>query len=472
MPGGRRLPHNIDAEMVLLGTILVNNRAFERVADFLKADHFAYEPHRRVFAACRKLIESGWVADPIMIGTTLADDASLAEIGGGSYLLKLANAAVAVVNARDYGRLVYDLHLRRKLIAAGEDIIARAYQTDGDAEQLVTEAAGTVLGVAEDASGTNTALRPIAYATAEAILATERAHRGETEGKPIKTGLIDLDRKIGGLRQSALSIVAARPGMGKTAFGIGLTLAAARAGVSVELVSVEMPARAIANRMLAAVSGLESENLMDGILSDGDAGLLIEAKREIDALPIRVVDSVLTSASAIRLWCMDIARRRRDTQTLVVVDYLQLLRAPEHLDGAKKHERVEAISGILRDAAKESGIAICALAQLSRAVETRTNPRPMLSDLAESGAIEKDATLVMMLHRPDVFLERNEPETDRLKQHEEWQKKIDACRNLAEVYVEKNRHGKVGKVRVFFDLARQRFTTLVKEPDPQQDWIG
>lgn len=471
MPGGRRLPHNIEAEMALLGSILVSNRAFERVSDFLRAEHFAYEPHRRIYAACRKLIESGQVADPVMLGAHLGGDAAFADLGGAGYLLKLADAAVAVINARDYGRLVYDRHLRRQLIVAGEDIISRAYQNDGDAEQLVTEAAGKVLGVAEDASGTNTALRPIAYATGEAVLATERAHRGETEGKPIKTGLIDLDRKIGGLRQGTLSIVAARPGMGKTVFGIGLTLAAARAGVNVELVSAEMPARAIANRMLAAVSGLESEDLLNGVLNDGDAQLLLNAKREIDALPIRLVDSVLTSASAIRLWCMDLCRRRRDTQTLIVVDYLQLLRAPEHLDGAKKFERVEAISGILRDAAKESGVAICALAQLSRAVETRTNPRPMLSDLAESGAIERDATLVMMLHRPDVFLERNEPESDRLKQHEEWQKKIDACRNVVEVYVEKNRHGKVGKVRIFFDLARQRFTTLVKEPT-EQDWIA
>jgi replicative DNA helicase len=477
----RTPPLNFEAEQALLGAILMNNRALERVSEFLRSEHFADPVHGRIFAACQLLGSKNQIANPVTLKTYLGGDTGLQELGGDGYLAQLAASAATVINAEDYGRLIFDLHLRRELIAVGEDMVNDAFETeiDTDAKSQIETAEKRLFDLAT-AGQADGGLKEFRHALIEAIAQAEAAHKRAGKLSGVTTGLRDLDQKLGGLHNSDLLILAGRPSMGKTALATNIAFNAARAyraevtptgekktveGAQVAFFSLEMSAEQLATRILADRAEISSHKIRQGEMSHEEFERLVIAAQELHSLPLYIDDTPALSVSAVR------TRSRRLARThglgLIVIDYLQLLAGTS---GKKVENRVQEISDITRSLkalAKELNIPVIALSQLSRQVESREDKRPLLSDLRESGSIEQDADVVMFVYREQYYLERAEPGR-RPEENEEkfntryadWQKRCAEVFNTAEAIIGKQRHGPVGSVRLFFDGQYTRFGDL------------
>ncbi|MGE5505576.1 MAG: replicative DNA helicase [Actinomycetota bacterium] len=479
----RTPPHNYEAEQALLGAVLLNNRAFEKVSEFLRAEHFAEPAHGRIFAACGKLIERGQIANPVTLKTYLEQDGALADVGGPQYLAQLANAVVSIINAEDYGKLIHDLHLRRELIALGEDLVNDAFAPDidrsamdqiGGAEAKLYELAttGQTEGGFED-------FRSVLIG---AVQAAESAHKRQGKLSGVPTGLIDMDKKLGGLHESDLIILAGRPSMGKTSLATNIAFNAAAAykeeadtlgrkkavdGAVVAFFSLEMSAEQLATRILAEQAEIPSHKIRQGELSNDEFERLVVAAQQLHRLPLFIDDTPALSISAVRTRSRRL--QRQHGLGLIVLDYLQLLRG----SGATSENRVQEISEItrgLKALAKELNVPVIALSQLSRAVEQREDKRPQLADLRESGSIEQDADVVMFVFREQYYLERAEPgqrpEESQEKfneRHAKWQERCEQVWNTAEVIIAKQRHGPVGTVRLSFQGEYTKFGNLVTD---------
>ncbi len=477
----RTPPHNYEAEQALLGAILMNNRAIERVAEFLRPEHFADPVHGRIYDACLALSTKNQIANPVTLKTYLGGDAGLQELGGDAYLARLAGAAAAIINSADYGRLIFDLHLRRELIAIGEDMVNDAFSPDLDAE------AGAQIETAEQklfdlatAGQTEGGFQPFKTSMLAAINLAEAARKRDGKLSGVTTGLRDLDQKLGGLHASDLIILAGRPSMGKTALATNMAFNAARAyrvetsatgekkavdGAVVAFFSLEMSADQLATRILADRCEINSHKLRQGELSQDEFTKLVEASQELYGLPLYIDDTPALSVSAVR------TRARRLARThglgMIVIDYLQLLSGTS---GKRMENRVQEISDItrgLKALAKELNVPVLALSQLSRSVEQREDKRPQLADLRESGSIEQDADVVMFVFREQYYLERAEPgrrpeeaEDKFNSRYDDWHKRLAEVTNTAEAIIAKQRHGPVGTVRLFFDGQYTRFADL------------
>ena len=483
----RSPPHNFEAEIQLLGAILANNRAFEKVADFLRPEHFADARHARIFEASGKLIGRGQVASAVTLKNYFEQDSTLAEIGGPQYLGKLAAAAVTVINAGEHGRIVHDLYLRRQLIGLGEDVVNRAYAHDletGAKEQIETaEQHLFTLATTGEQEGQ---LRPLRLAVNTAIDMAEAAFKRESHVTGVTTGLEALDKKLGGLHRSDLVVLAGRPSMGKTALATKIAFNAARAyreqvledgtvevaeGAKVAFFSLEMSAEQLATRLLAEMTEVPSDKIRRGDVRGEDFPRFVAASQELAGLPLFIDDTPALSVSGLRTR----ARRLQRTQGLglIVVDYLQLLSSPP---GTRPENRVQEISAItrgLKALAKELNIPVLALSQLSRAVEQREDKRPQLSDLRESGTIEQDADVVMFVYREAYYLEREEParradEGDEKfhDRYEKWQQRAAEMHNVAEVIIGKQRHGPIGNVKLLFEGVFTKFDNLPEGSTP------
>ncbi len=478
--GFRVPPHNFEAEQALLGAILLSNRAYEKVSEFLRPEHFADPVHGRIFAACGKLIERGQMANPVTLKTYFDSDGGLTEIGGTAYLAQLANAVVSVVNAEDYGKLVFDLHLRRALIGLGEDLVNDAFAPDLDTtavDQIGTaEAKLYDLATTGQTEGGFEAFNAVLK---DAITAAEAAHKRQGKLSGVPTGLIDLDGKLGGLHDSDLLILAGRPSMGKTALATNIAFNAAYAyreevdalgrkkavdGAITAFFSLEMSSEQLATRILAEQAEIASHKIRQGELSNEEFERLVMAAQNLHRLPLFIDDTPALSISAVRTRARRL--KRQHGLGLIVIDYLQLLR------GAATHSenRVQEVSEItrgLKALAKELGVPVIALSQLSRAVEQREDKRPQLADLRESGSIEQDADVVMFVFREQYYLERAEPgqrpEENQEKfneRHTKWQQRCEEVWNTAEVIIAKQRHGPVGTVRLSFHGEYTKFGNL------------
>ena len=480
----RMPPHNYEAEQALLGAVLINNRTFERVSEFLREEHFADAVHGRIFAACGKLIERGQIANPVTLKGFFEQDGALAEIGGPAYLVRLANSVVTVINAEDYGRLIHDLHIRRQLIALGEDMVNDAFRVDLDsgatdqieiAESRLFELATT--GAFEGGFAT------FQQAVVAAIEAAEAAHKREGGLSGVPTGLTDLDKKLGGLHDSDLLILAGRPSMGKTALATNIAFNAAHAyreerdalgnrkavdGAVVAFFSLEMSAEQLATRILSERAEIPSHKIRQGELSPDEFERLVQASQELHRLPLFIDDTPALSISAVRTRSRRLMRQQG--LGLIVIDYLQLLRGSV---GVRVDNRVQEISDItrgLKALAKELNVPVIALSQLSRAVEQREDKRPQLSDLRESGSIEQDSDVVMFVYREQYYLERAEP-SRRPEESEEkfmdrlsaWQKRCEEVWNTAECIIAKQRHGPIGTIKLYFDGNFTKFGDLMRE---------
>jgi replicative DNA helicase len=466
-------PHNFEAEMALLGAILTNNRTYEKVAEFLTPEHFADGRHARIFEAMRKLIDAGNLADAVTLKGYFESDGALDEVGGTAYLARLAASVVTVVNAEDYGRTVHDRALRRDLISIGQDIVNRAYEVtlDATAQQQIEIAEQSLYTLATEGAYQSD-FKAFNVALKEALVSAEAALKRDGNLAGVATHLHDLDKQLGGLHPSDLIIIAGRPGMGKSALATNIGFNAADHykeeiddhgarrivdGAVVGLFSLEMSAEQLATRLIADQASISSHDIRTGRISTEEYGKLVDVMHRLSHVPLFIDDTAGLTISQLRTRARRL--KRQHGLSLIIIDYLQLLRPAA---GSRQENRVQELSEItrsLKQLAKELNVPVIALSQLSRQVEQREDKRPQLADLRESGSIEQDADVVMFIYREEYYLRPKEPPADDPK-YAEWQAKAEKAHNRAEVIIAKQRHGPTGVVPLFFDERFTRFGNL------------
>ena len=473
-PVFRTMPHNIEAEKALLGALLINNHAFEKVSEFLLPEHFALTQHGRIFEACTKLVERGQIADVITLKRYFEQDENLADVGGPAYLADLAASAVTVINAGEYGRIIYDLHLKRELIRLGEDMLTRAYgaEVDESANNQIEQAESALYEIAtrgEYEGGFQT----FRDSVLKAITVAEIAHKRDGGLAGVATSFTDLDKLLGGLHPSDLLILAGRPSMGKTALATNIAYNAAKSyfdsngkeGAVIGFFSLEMSAEQLASRILSEQSNISSDRMRKGELSNEEFTRLVAASQMLHQVPVFIDDTPALTVSALRTRARRL--KRQHNLGMIVVDYLQLISGSASSRNDGRVQEVSEITRGLKTLAKELEVPVLALSQLSRAVEQRDNKRPQLSDLRESGSIEQDADVVRFIFREEYYLERDKPiqhqseKDDHFhEKYERWEQRLNDKRNIAEIIIAKQRHGPVGDVELQFQGAFTRFGNL------------
>ena len=471
---GDVMPHSVEAEQQLLGAILTNNDIFDRVAAIVGPEHF-YDPvHARIFETAASRITKNALASPVTLKAFLEDDPGLAELGGPTYLARLAGAAISSFAARDYAQMIYDLAIRRELIAVGHDIAAKAAKVDVDSEpaEQIVEAEQKLYGLAEKGNS-DTGFQSFLKAVTDAINVANAAYQRDGGLAGVSTGLADLDKKLGGLHRSDLLILAGRPSMGKTSLATNVAFNIAKAykrgqmpdgsdgavnGGVVGFYSLEMSAEQLAARILSEASEVPSEQIRRGDMTEAEFRRFVEAAKQLEACPLYIDDTPALPISQLAAR----ARRLKRTHGLdaLFVDYLQLVRP-----ASAKDSRVNEVSEItqgLKAIAKELDIPVVALSQLSRQVESRDDKRPQLSDLRESGSIEQDADVVMFVFREEYYKEREKPGDHDLEAMAKWQEEMEQLHGRAEVIIGKQRHGPIGTVDLSFEGRFTRFGNLVK----------
>ncbi len=475
----RSPPHNFEAEKALLGAIFANNFAFERVADFLRPEHFADPIHGRVFEVTAKLIERGQIADPITLMNFFEQDGSLAEVGGSKYLAELSASMVNIINAHEYGRTIHDLHLKRKLIDLGETMVNEAHspEIEDTGVHQIEQAEESLYKLAETGEAEG-GFQSFKTSVISAIRVAEAAHKRDGKLSGVATGFRDIDNLLGGLHPSDLVILAGRPSMGKTALATNIALNAAydyktqtdengekkvTDGAVVGFFSLEMSAEQLAARILSEQTEIASDRMRRGVLTNEEFDKLVLGSQTLHDLPIFIDDTPALSVSALRTRARRL--KRGPGLGLIIVDYLQLMESATRNDN--RVQEIAEITRGLKTLAKELDVPVLALSQLSRAVEQREDKRPQLSDMRESGTIEQDADVVAFIFRESYYLERAEP-TERADEGMDkyaershlWEEKLEKVRNEADVILAKQRHGPTGTIKLYFDGTFTRFGDL------------
>lgn len=462
-------PANLDIEVALLGSLLHSNRTVERIADILKAEHFASPLHSRIYSLCVAESNAGRSFNPLTLKTYLKDDADLKTAGGDRYLASLVGAAASVLNAPDYAKMIYDLYLRRELINLGEIIVhdANHMKPTQSGSQLRDLIEGELMALGAD-NAINGKLRDPSEYLKNVIEGVELIHKVGRAPDAIKTGFTDLDRIIGGLRGGGLYVLGGRSGMGKSsiALQIAMNIVKSEQAIPVHLFSLEMTGEEIMQKVISLESGISVKLQQNGPIGHDTMSNLIDCADNIGRLPLYIDDTPGLTVAALR------RRLRQKTKPgmlgVVVVDYLQMLSAAEGTRGRENRE--QAVAQITRDLkalAKEMKMPVLVLAQLSRAVEQREDKRPYLSDLRESGSIEQDADVVMFIYREEYYLRRQEPRK-ALKQssidfdeaHSKWSNNMAKAEKAAEIMVEKQRMGPLATCKLFYDSETSRFANL------------
>jgi replicative DNA helicase len=463
---GRVPPHDIGAEAAVLSSVMVDPLALDKVCEFLKPEHFYSEAHRRTFEACVELSAEGKPVDLVQVATWLRDRERLAQVGGVAYLTEVLNAAPAVANVAAYAKTIHEKWRIRQLLLACQRVTAQGYAGYGDAQQFIDSAEQAVYDIARTRE--SNAVRTLKEVMRETFERIDKANARGARITGIPTGFDRYDRITSGLHDGELTIVAARPGMGKTSFVLNVAanvaspqqLESARdpndrweePGLGVVVFSLEMPREQICNRMLCSEARVDVSKVRTGMLTPSDWSKLTQAATHLASLSVWIDDSaalsILELRSKVRRLQAEFDRveagtgEKKQRIGLVVVDYLQLMKGR---DGAPSREQeISEISRGLKQLAKELSLPVIALSQLNRAVETRgeKSKRPQLSDLRESGAIEQDADNICFLYRDDYY------------------NKETADRNIAELIVAKQRNGPTDTVRVRFEPQYTRFDDL------------
>ena len=464
-------PHNIEAEQALLGALLYDNDVYQRVGDFLKPDHF-YDPlHARIYESASQLIIAGSLADAVVLRSRFERDPGMAEIGGPVYLADLMREAPDGASAVEYGKLIYDLALRRELIRFGQEVAHTAEDSVDDipAASVLEEAERGLFALAET-GGTQKSLRPFHEALEESMKMASAAYQRGGGLSGISTGLKSLDAKLGGMHRSDLIILAGRPSMGKTSLATNIAFSMARAyqaeetpdgqrktvdGGVVAFFSLEMSSEQLATRLIADYSGISSYHIRQGKIDAAQFEDIRDAVHEINQIPLYIDDTGGLSIGALTARARRL--KRRFGLDCVVVDYLQLVTGSSRTDN--RVQEISEVTQALKALAKELNVPVIALSQLSRQVENRDDKKPQLSDLRESGSIEQDADVVMFVYREAYYHERTEPK-EGTEQHLQWEDEMREIRNQADVIIGKQRHGPIGSVKVAFDPERTKFSDL------------
>ena len=472
------LPHSIEAEQALLGALLVNNDVYDRIASIISEVHFFDPVHGRIFEVVARRIQKNALASPVTIKAFLEDDPGLAELGGPAYLVRLAGASASVFAARDYAQMIYDLAIRRDLIAIGEEISAKAtaMEVDDEPAEQIVHAEQRLYQLGEQGN-TDSGFQSFLKAVTDAVNMANAAYQRDGGLAGISTGLTDMDKKLGGLHPSDLLILAGRPSMGKTSLATNIAYNIAKAykkgalpdggegtvnGGVVGFYSLEMSAEQLAARILSEAAEVPSEQIRRGDMTEEEFRRFIEAAKKLENCPLYIDDTAALPISQLA------ARARRLKRThgldVMIVDYLQLVRP-----ATAKDSRVNEVSEItqgLKAIAKELEIPVIALSQLSRQVENRDDKRPQLSDLRESGSIEQDADVVMFVYRGEYYKEREKPADHEADKMMAWQAEMEDLHGKAEVIIGKQRHGPIGSIDLAFE---GRFT---KFSDITRSWQG
>ncbi|PID37098.1 MAG: replicative DNA helicase [Rhodobacterales bacterium] len=464
------VPANLEAEQQLLGAILTNNDIYDRVAQIIRPEHF-YEPlHERIYRIAEERISANMLASPVTLKTYLEDDPGLKEVGGAAYLARLAGAAISSFAARDYAEMIYEMHVRRELMQLGSEITdeAKRMEAKNPPSEQITQAEQKLYKLAEKGSST-TGFQSFLTAVTDAVRVANAAYEREGGLAGVSTGLIDMDKKLGGLHRSDLLILAGRPSMGKTSLATNIAFNIAKAyqrgklpdgsegainGGVVGFFSLEMSAEQLAARILSEAAEVPSEQIRRGDMTETEFRRFVDAAKALEACPLYIDD---TPALPIAQLAARARRLKREHGLdVIIVDYLQLVRGTSD----NRVQEIGEISMGLKAVAKELDIPVIALSQLSRQVESREDKRPQLSDLRESGSIEQDADVVMFVFREEYYAEREKPGDDELDKMVEWQTRMDRLHGRAEVIIGKQRHGPIGTVDLTFESRFTRFGNI------------
>ena len=463
--------------------MLIDNRVIEELVTPLLPQHFFEPAHARIFERVLQLLDRKAIVTPVTLKPYFEVDETLKALGGTAYLARLTADGQGLLAPRALADQIYDLALLRELVSVGRELVSNALDTSESVEPLeqVAAAEAALYKVAEGASAASEAQKfDVATRTALGMIEAALLSGGHISGKT--TGLTSLNERIGGLHDSDLIILAGRPGMGKTSLATNIAFNAAdryrrdiadgidpakSVGAPVAFFSLEMSADQLATRILAEQSGISSENLRMGKISREDFQQLSFASQRLAELPLFIDDTPALTISALRTRARRL--KRKHGLGLIVVDYLQLLQG----SGRSTDNRVNEISEIsrgLKTLAKELSLPVIALSQLSRAVESREDKRPMLSDLRESGSIEQDADMVWFVFREDYYVKATEPKfptdadpADVRDKWERWREKMEQVTGLSELLIAKQRHGATGKVRLRFEARITRFSDLADD---------
>ncbi|MEG3155160.1 replicative DNA helicase [Sphingomonas sp. RB1R13] len=470
------LPANVEAEAALLGALMIDNRICEDVQIRLKAHHFFEPLHGRIYDAILRLNDKNMIANPVTLRPMFDGDEAMKEVGGPAYLAQLTGSGAAVIGARDFAVQIYDLALLRALIGVGREMVEGALDTSEDVAPLAQiERAETELYRVAEEGGSEGKVKSFAEASMESIKNIELALQNGGHLSGITTGIDGINAKIGGLHRSDLTILAGRPGMGKTSLATNIAFSAAQryardiedgiepgksAGAAVAFFSLEMSADQLATRILAEQSNISSENLRTGRISKQEFQQLARASGELSGLPLYIDDTPGLTIAALRTRARRLKRQKN--VGMIVVDYLQLLQGSGKGSNDNRVQEISEISRGLKQLAKELHVPVLALSQLSRAVEQREDKRPQLSDLRESGSIEQDADIVLFVYRDDYYLAAKQPSDDH-PDIDSWREEMARVYGTAELIVAKQRHGSTGKIRMRFDARVTKFSDAANE---------
>jgi replicative DNA helicase len=468
------LPHNIEAEQALLGALLVNNDVYDRITSIVNEGHF-YDPvHGRIFEVAARRIQKNALASPVTLKAFMEDDEGLQELGGPAYLVRLAGASISLFAAKDYAQLIYDLAIRRDLMAIGDQISATAASVDVDSEpkDQIVDAEQMLYQLGEQGN-VDSGFQSFLRALTSAVDVANAAYLREGGMSGISTGLVDMDKKLGGLHPSDLLILAGRPSMGKTSLATNIAFNIAKAhkmgikpdgtegsieGGVVGFYSLEMSSEQLAARILSEAAEIPSEQIRRGDMTEDEFRRFLEAAKDLETCPLFIDDTPALPISSLAARARRL--KRQHGLDILIIDYLQLVRP-----ATAKDSRVNEVSEItqgLKAIAKELNIPVIALSQLSRQVESREDKRPMLSDLRESGSIEQDADVVMFVFREEYYKEREKPGEHDVEKMMNWQHEMEQLMGKAEVIIGKQRHGPIGTIDLSFEGQFTRFGNLVK----------
>ena len=439
-------PHSTEAEQSVLGGLLIDNLAWDRAGDVVTdSDFYRYE-HREIFNAIATLINASKPADVITVYEQLQSVGKADAIGGLAYLNALAQSVPSAANLRRYAEIVRERAILRKLISASDEIATSAFNPQGrPVSQVLDEAEGKIFKIGEEGQRNKHGFVSISQLAVQLIdRVTELYENGAEEVTGVRTGFYDMDRMTAGLQKGDLVILAARPSMGKTAFALNIAEnVAVSEGLPVLVFSMEMGASQLALRMVGSLGRIDQSGLRTGRIKDDEWGRLTEAVDKLGKAPLYIDETPGLNPAELRARARRMARQYGGTLGLIVIDYLQLMSGTAKSDGENRATELSEISRSLKALAKELQCPVIALSQLNRSVETRTDKRPMMSDLRESGAIEQDADVIMFIYRDEYYTK-------------------DQCKEpgVAEIIIGKQRNGPVGTVKLTFLKPLTKFDNL------------
>ncbi|MEC7150250.1 MAG: replicative DNA helicase [Pseudomonadota bacterium] len=456
-------PSNLEAEQALLGSILVNNDIIDEIANIVNSSIFYDPAHTKIYEVIEILNNKGMIANPITLKNYFEKDDMLNEVGGTEYLVKLTRFSSSTKQAVDYAKVIHEMYLRRELVLISDNLSSETLNSkDESAEKIIENTEKSLFDLAERGSFSQSFLK-FNTALDQTIEMATLAMKNEKGIVGVPTGLKDLDEKLGGLHKSDLIVLAGRPSMGKTAlatniaFNASQTILSRQEKSSVAFFSLEMSSEQLSTRILSEQSRIKSDDIRRGKVTEEEITRYIETSRNIYNLPLYIDE---TPAITIATLCNRARRiKRLFGLSLIVVDYIQLMRANTSNKNEGRVQEISEITQGLKALAKELSVPVLALSQLSRAVEQRDDKQPQLADLRESGSIEQDADVVMFVYREAYYLERKQPKLGSIE-HAEWQSKMNDVNGLADIILGKQRHGPTGTVKVEFEGIYTKFKDL------------